>query len=159
MYETHRLTSGLLLAAVVAAGCTTTGTGFGSTASGTDPVTFQWKSSDSVSGDMSATLADGKTYTGQFFQITSETTVDTLGPLWAGWGPRWRRGGWYDWDAGPEFVTHYSGRIVANLTSPDNAHLRCWFQLVHPSEGLAGGGHGECQMPDGQHIDAQFPKA
>jgi len=150
---------GLLLGAALAAGCTTTGTGFGSTAKGTEPVTFEWKSSGSVSGEMSATLSDGKAYTGQFFQITSETTVDDLGPLWAGWGPGWRRAGWYDWDPGPEFVTHYSGRVVANLISPDSTHLRCRFQLVHPSAGMAGGGRGECELPDGQHIDAEFPKA
>jgi hypothetical protein len=108
---------------------------------------------------MTATESDGKTYTGQFFQITSDTTVDTLGPLWAGWGPGWRRGGWYDWNAGPEFVTHYSGRVVANLATPDGTHMRCKFQLVHPSDGMAGGGRGECQMPGGNSIDATFPHA
>jgi hypothetical protein len=108
---------------------------------------------------MTATESDGKTFSGQFFQITSDTTVDTLGPLWAGWGPGWRRNGWYDWNAGPEFVTHYSGRVVANLATPDGAHMRCKFQLIHPSDGMAGGGRGACQMPDGNTIDATFPKA
>jgi len=61
------------------------GTGFGSTASARTGQ-LQWKSSDSVSGSMNATLSDGQTFTGQFFQITSDTTVDNLGPLWAGWG-------------------------------------------------------------------------
>jgi len=28
---------------------------------------------------MNATLSDGQTFTGQFFQITSDTTVDNLG--------------------------------------------------------------------------------
>jgi len=157
---THPLRkTAVLLAVIVAAGCTTTGTGSGSTASGADRVSFSWKSSDSVSGTMTATLADGKTYTGQFLQITRDTTVDDLGPLWVGWGPGSRRGGWYDWDAGPEFVTHYSGRVVANLSTPDYAHMRCRFQLVHPEEGMAGGGQGECQMPDGLTIDADFPHA
>jgi hypothetical protein len=153
------LTAGLWLGAALAAGCTTTGTGFGSTASGADPVTVGWSSSDAVSGSMTATLADGKGYSGQFFQITSNTTVDNLAPLWVGWGPVWGLGGWSDWNAGPQFVTHYSGRVVANLSSPDGTHLRCRFQLVHPSDGMAGGGRGECQLPDGQKIDAQFPKA
>src|SRR5438094_551255 len=44
---------------LVAAGCTTMGAGTGSTPSGTDKVTFSWKSSDSVSGAMSASLSDG----------------------------------------------------------------------------------------------------
>jgi hypothetical protein len=155
---------GLPLLAALMAGCTTMGTGFGSTATGASPVNFSWKSSDSVSGSMSAMLSNGKTFTGQFFQITSDTTVDNLGPLWAGWGGYGgRRGGWGGdwgfWDAGPEFVTHYSGKVVANLISPDGQHMRCNFQLVHPSGGMAGGGRGQCQLPQGKTIDTNFPKA
>jgi len=158
---THRTVKlGLPLLLALAAGCITMGTGFGSTASGADPVTFSWKSSDSVSGTMSATLTDGKKYSGQFFEITNDTRVDNLGPLWTGWSPGWRRFGGFDyWDAGPSFVTHYSGRVVANLGTPSGAHMRCKFQLAHPSEGMAGGGRGQCQMPDGKSIDATFPTA
>jgi len=76
---------GLPLLVTLAAGCTTMGTGTGSDALGADPVSFSWKSSDSVSGTMDATLSDGKTYSGQFFQITKQTTVDSVGPLWSGW--------------------------------------------------------------------------
>jgi hypothetical protein len=152
---------GLPLLVALAAGCTTMGTGFGSTASGSNPVNFSWKSSDSVSGTMSAALSNGTTFSGQFFQITDDTTVDNLGPLWAGWGGgRGRWGGdWGYWDAGPEFVTHYSGRVLANLTAADGKHMRCTFQLVHPSDGMAGGGRGECQLPKGKTIDATFPRA
>ena len=149
--------SGLLLLTVLAAGCTTMGTGIGSTATGTNPVNFSWKSTDGVSGTMNATVPDGVTFEGQFFQITSDTTVDTLGPLWDGWGPGWRRGGWAYWDAGPEFATHYTGKVVANLSAADGKHMRCTFQLVHPSDGMAGGGAGGCQMPSGKGIDATFP--
>jgi hypothetical protein len=157
----HRtLKLGLPLLLALATGCTTIGTGFGSTASGSDPVTFSWKSSDPVSGSMSATLTDGKIYSGQFFEITKDTRVDNLGPLWTGWHPGWGRFGGFDyWDAGPSFVTHYSGRVVANLGTPGGAHMRCKFQLAHPSEGMAGGGRGQCQMPDGKTIDATFPTA
>jgi hypothetical protein len=156
---TNRLLLAVIpLAIALAAGCTTMGSGFGSTAAGTNPVSFTWKSSDDVSGSMTA-LAQGKTYTGQFFQITSDTTVDQLGPLWTGWGRGGRLGPWYDWDAGPQFVTHYSGKVVANLSEPGGAHMRCRFQLVHPADGRAGGGRGECQLPDGARIDAQFPQA
>jgi hypothetical protein len=153
---------GLPLLVALAAGCTTMGTGFGSTASGANPVNFSWKSSDSVSGSMNASLSDGKTYTGQFFQITSDTTVDNLGPLWTGWGGYGGRGwggDWGFWNSGPEFVTHYSGRVVANLATPDGEHMRCKFQLVHPQDGMAGGGTGQCQLPKGNTIDATFPKA
>jgi hypothetical protein len=151
---------GLPLLFVLAAGCTTMGTGFGSTASGSSPVTFNWKSSDSVSGTMNARLSNGAAFAGRFFQITSNTSVDTLGPLWAGWGRRglWA-GDWGYWDAGPEFVTHYSGRVLANLDGPGGEHMRCKFRLVDPAGGMAGGGQGECQLPDGKSIEATFPKA
>jgi hypothetical protein len=151
----------LVLGTVLETGCTTTGIGFGSTPSSHNAVTFSWKSADDVSGSMTASLASGTIYTGQFFQITRNMTVATLDPLWAGGGPRWNMGGRGDWqwNRGPDFVTRYSGRVVANLATADGAHMRCRFQLVHPSDGMAGGGQGECQMPDGQRIDAQFPKA
>jgi len=150
---------GLPLAVILATGCTTMGTGVGSTASGANPVNFTWKSSDTESGTMNAMLSDGKTYTGRFFQITSDTTADNLGPLWAGWGPGLRRGDWGYWDSGPEFVTHYTGRVVANLAGTKGEHMRCTFQLVHPSTGMEGGGSGQCQMPDHKTIDATFPSA
>jgi hypothetical protein len=160
-YSTMRL--GVPLLVVLAAGCTTMGTGFGSTDSGAIPVNFTWKSSDSVSGSMNATLSDGKTFAGQFYQITSDTTIDNLGPLWAGWDGYGRRGYWGGdwgfWDAGPEFITQYSGKVVANLSSSDGKHMRCKFQLVHPSDGMVGGGRGQCQMPQGTTIETTFPKA
>jgi hypothetical protein len=37
--------------------------------------------------------------------------------------------------------------------------MRCKFQLAHPSDGMAGGGSGQCQMPGGETIDATFPAA
>jgi hypothetical protein len=77
----HRLlTAALLVTVACAAGCATMGTGSGSTASGTRPVTFKWKSSDDVSGSITATLARGKTYAGKYFQVTRETDVSDLGP-------------------------------------------------------------------------------
>ncbi|MDB6100768.1 MAG: hypothetical protein JWO52_767, partial [Gammaproteobacteria bacterium] len=51
------------------------------------------------------------------------------------------------------------GKVVANLSAPDGLHMRCNFQLVHPSDGMAGGGRGQCQLPKGNTIDATFPKA
>ena len=151
---------GLPLLAAIAAGCTSMGTGVGSTPSGADPVSFSWKSSDPVSGTMTATLSDGKAYSGQFFQITKDTTVNSVGPLWSGWSPGWGGwDGWEGWGAEPStsFITHYSGRVVANLGAPGGEHMRCKFQLAHPSDGMAGGGRGQCQMPDGKTIDATFP--
>jgi hypothetical protein len=152
----------LPLLATLAAACTTTGTGFGSTAAGASPVSFSWTSSDTVSGTMNAVVSNGTVYSGQFFQITSDTTVDSVGPLWSGWHAGWRgMGGWEYWNATPTpgFITHYTGRVVANLTAPSGQHMRCSFQLAHPSSGMAGGGRGRCQMPDAKTIDATFPIA
>lgn len=69
----------LPLLVAMAAGCTTMGTGTGSTPSGANAATFDWKSSDGVSGTINATLSGGKTYSGQYFQITKDTTVDDDG--------------------------------------------------------------------------------
>jgi hypothetical protein len=96
----------LALLAAIAAGCTTTGTGVGATPSGGSRTTFSWKSSDGVSGTMTATTSGGQIYSGQYFQITKDTTVDSLGSLWypnwggrGGWGGRVGWGGWGYWDA------------------------------------------------------------
>jgi hypothetical protein len=102
---------------------------------------------------MTATMSGGPTYSGQYFQITKDTTVDSIGPLWyPGWGGR---GAW----GAPDFITQYTGRVVANLAAPNGAQMRCLFQLVHPSDGMNGGGIGQCQLPDGTTIDATFPSA
>lgn len=156
MIERALLIPSISMFFLLVAGCTTMGTGYGTTAAGTNPVHFHWTSSDGVSGTMYATLADGSVYAGTYFQITDNTTVDTLGPLWDGWGPGWGFGGWDDWDTGSDFVTHYSGRVVANLADHEGKHIRCKFQLVHPSNGMAGGGQGDCQLSDGKTIDTSF---
>jgi len=143
--------------------CTTTGTGAGQLtgASGQDqPVTFTWTSKDGGnSGSMMASLP-GKSYQGRFFQITQQTSVDTLTPLWGHW-----RHGWNDWPywsspMGPDipstqFITHYSGKVVATLDAGDD-HMRCRFHLVEPARGMSGGGEGECQLSAGRAVHARF---
>ena len=42
---------------------------------------------------MTATLPDGTTYSGRYFQITHATTVDSVAPLWFGWHSGWRGAG------------------------------------------------------------------
>src|ERR1700685_2103819 len=73
--NSHRFQWVLALLAAIAAGCTTTGTGVGSTASGGSPTTFSWKSSDGTSGSMTAAMTGGQTYSGQYFQSTKDTPV------------------------------------------------------------------------------------
>jgi hypothetical protein len=140
--------------------CTTSGTGGGELVSPSGqqrPVTFTWTSNDGgITGTMTAQLPDG-TYQGRFFQITQETRLETLGPLWERWPY-----GWSDWPYGigmapypDSFMTHYSGKVVATLQSGDK-YMRCRFQLIQPSRGMAGGGEGECQLSQGGTIRANF---
>src|SRR5258708_2470608 len=136
---------GLPLLAALAAGCATAGVGSGATVSGDNPVNFTWNSAVGTSGTMNATLPDGSSYNGPFFEITDETSVDSIGPLWYGWHAGWRGAPYWDDSATPDFITHYSGRVVANLAAPDGEHMRCSFELVHPRNGMSGGGSGQCQ--------------
>jgi len=148
------LRAGFLLIVGLAAGCATIRTGSGSEVSGTNPVNFSWTSSGNVSGSMTATLANGETFTGEFFQITSSST-DELGPQ----GPLWHQEG--PNDVGPELqhVAHYTGRVVAELSGLDGAQMQCRFKLMRPLDGMSGGASGECKLPDGLNINAQFPAA
>lgn len=150
----------LALAVGLMAGCATSGTGMGNLRGGGDmSANFTWASTGDRTGTMTASLSTGKTFSGQFFQITSETQMDSIRPLWYGWSRGWR--GWGYWGPEPDmaFITHYSGRVVANLADANGEHARCHFQLIHPREGMVGGGEGECQLPNGQTIDATFPRA
>jgi len=137
--------------------CTTMGTGSGSL--GSQPVSFAWKSTvGGTTGRMSATLTDGRTFSGPYLQVTSEARTDDFAPMWIGWGYGWR-----DWDREPypdtEFTTLYSNRVMANLKSSDGQRMRCHFDLSHPSEGMSGGGLGQCQLQNGGTVDAVFPSA
>jgi hypothetical protein len=160
--KSHRLEWIIVLLAAIAAGCSNAGTGFGTTLSGASRTAFVWKSTDEVSGTLIATVAGGKTYSGRYFQITKDTTVENIGPLWAGWGGRGGpSGGWDYWnvDASPEFITHYTARVVANLVEPGGSHMRCQLELRRPLDGMIDGAFGECQLPDGTTIDVNFPAA
>jgi hypothetical protein len=143
---------GFLLVVGLAVGCASTRTGSGSTVPGTNAAKFSWTGSGNVSGSMAAMFANGGTFTGRFFQITSSLT-DELGPQ----GPIWHQEGPYD--VGPElqYVPHYTGRVEANLSRSDGVQMRCRFNLMRPVDGMAGGARGECQPSDGLSVDAQFP--
>src|SRR6266850_1045447 len=117
------LGASLALGAVTTA-CTTMGTGTGSLGADDKPVSFAWKSTDGgTSGTMSATLADGKTFSGAYVQPTNTTRTDEFAPMWVGWNY-----GWPDWTWGglpaTAFTTQYSGRVMANLQSSDGGRRR-----------------------------------
>lgn len=151
--------SWLILLPLVLAACQTAGTGSGNVRGTQKPVAFTWQSTDSVSGNITATFGSGEVFKGTYFQITSDTRVDRLDPLWYGWNRRYR--GWRHWarNPGPDFIKTYSGRVLANLHSDDGDHMRCRFTLISPSRGMAGGGEGRCQLSEsGSEINAEFPR-
>jgi hypothetical protein len=115
-------------------------------------VKFSWASSGNVSGSITATLANGETFTGPFLQITS-TLTDELGSQ----GPIWHQEGLYDVGPALQYVAHYSGRVVADLSRSNGEQMRCRFELMRPVDGMAGGARGECRLPDGLSVHAQFP--
>src|SRR4051812_37521220 len=148
-------------AAFSLAACQTAGTGSGNVNGSRKPVAFTWESTDSVSGNITATFGTGRVFRGTYFQITTDTRVDRLQPLWDGWGRPFRRNAWRYWgpDTGPEFVKNYSGRVLANLHTDDGEHMRCRFTLISPSRGMAGGGEGRCEMSESnREISAEFPR-
>ena len=155
LWRTARATV-LAAAAWALAACTTSGIGQGASPSGALTATFAWEAEGPTRGAMTAMLSTGETYRGPFFQITRETRIEELHPLWVGWAGRGR---WHRWGAwGPEEfrATQYTGRVLANLAGP-RGQMRCNFRLIRPSSGMAGGGAGRCQLPDGAIIHADFP--
>jgi hypothetical protein len=158
------------LAAMAIGACTTTGFGTGQSTTGNVSATFNWTETEGTHGSMIARLSDGEAFQGQFFQITSESQVTDFGPLWNGWGPGfgwhsrfgrfgrfgWGWGGWGAWGPDEATITQYSGQVLANLQGP-GGFMRCHFTLMRPSYGISGGGVGQCQLPSGLIINAQFP--
>lgn len=160
----YHLIAASALVLMIMAGCTTTGIGHGEmTAPGkpAESVLFSWKSMDGgISGTMMARLPHA-VYEGKFFQITRQTQNVTLAPMWNGWIE-----GWGDWPyrrypysypyTATQFITYYSGKVVANLETNDGQYMRCRFHLANPASGMTGGGQGECQLSGGRSINAIF---
>jgi len=153
----------LLVGAGVALGaCTSMGGGSGFAAPGNEAVNFSWKSDDGsgTSGRMSATLADGTIFSGDYLEVTRQAASPEIEPEWN----RWDRvvSDLTTEEAMPAFglanPTLYSGRVLANLRSGDGQSMRCRFHLNVPSEGMAGGGQGKCDLPNGGSVDAVFPR-
>ncbi len=148
------------IAATVLGACTTTGVGSGDVVKTGAPVQFTWKSLDGgLTGTMTATVPDNGVFTGKFVQISSTTEIESLGPLWGGWAPGWND--WPYWGPGPDvynaaqFVTRYSGKVLVNLQNGPGTRMRCRLLLTFPSQGMSGGGDGECQI-NGATIAARF---
>lgn len=150
-----------VLCALAACSTISSGTGVGSTLKGELKTSLSWTAKGDRSGTMTAQVSNGETYTGTYFQITRDTRIDDLSPLWNGWdsprwGSWWGMGPWVPWRPSTGFVTTYSGHVVANLEGPNGTHMRCRLDLMSPTAGMAGGGQGQCQLPGGDTIDTNF---
>lgn len=131
-------------------------------------VPFTWSSDTegAHSGQMQTTLPDGESFSGQFHQITENTTAQTLDGFYGSWygdpwgGPDWWwDGDWPYYDAPVEYIRYYTGRVVAVLDSEQGKSMRCQFRLDEPDRGMKGGGQGNCQVSNGEHITAVFAAA
>lgn len=122
------------------------------------PITMNFETQRfGAGGTINTELPSGEYFTGRYLQVTSDTTADSFGPGWVGWGP-WGPG-WSDWGGGADyatFVQNYSGKVIATLFGDRKNTMRCRFQLANPPDGMAGGGVGECQVTNGDVIQAQF---
>lgn len=154
----------LAVSSLTLTACETTGgggTGSGNVRGTNKPVAFTWQGEDSDSGDITATFGSGRVFKGRYYQITRDTRVDRLDPLWDGWSRSSGRDSWRYWDADShsDFVKTYGGRVLANLHASDGEHMRCRFTLTSPQRGMAGGGEGRCQMSESRkEINAEFDR-
>lgn len=127
-------------------------------------VSFTWESTHGPhSGKIQTTLPDGESFSGQFHEITSGTTVATLDGFYRSWyGGPWSRydwtwgGDWPYYDYADEYITYYTNRVVAILDGDRGTTMRCNFKLDDPSRGMKGGGQGDCQLSTGERITAVF---
>lgn len=141
--------------------CAATGTRAGSSASGQKPLTVVWQGANGASrGTMHATLADGRTFTGTYLQVTSQTPSVSAPPELE----RERNYGWPDWTWGsPETSSTtapaalYPAAVVADLASAEGTRMHCRFRLNDANAGMKGGGHGQCQVEDDGTLEAVLP--
>jgi hypothetical protein len=154
-----------LLPALILAACGHEGAGTGdlqpaqATSGGEQTVgqvAFAWKSGgDFTSGDITAQLVDGRTFTGTYLQLTATSTATAFAPYYNAWtSPGWGAPGM--WYAGTPtttaFLTRYSGQVLAHLRAPSGQKMRCQFLLKQPEAGLEGGAKGDCQLSTGESV-------
>jgi hypothetical protein len=154
-------TAALAMLALSACETTAGGTGSGNVRGSQRPVAFTWQSESDHAGDITATFNSGRVFKGEYFQITGDTHVDRLDPLWDGWETADHHGDWRYWDADSrsDFIRAYRGRVLANLKAENGEYMRCRFTLRDPGRGMSGGGSGRCQLSDTpREINAEFPR-
>lgn len=149
------------------AGCATSGTGRGLLEATGKPgeapgsVQFVWRAEpDATNGTISATLPDGRVFSGRFVSETSATRVSSGGdPFLGSYGYTWPGSYgrsdapyWIHSGGGSTIVRTYTGRVSAVLVEPGGERMSCEFELTRPTEGPAAGGSGACQTSGGEQI-------
>ena len=154
-----------LVSLVALGGCATSGTGVGTLQATGKPgdapgsVEFDWRAdADATHGTISATLPDGRVFSGPFVSEASVTHTTELGGA-DGYGydtpgVYGRRDGpyWIYSDTGTTASRSYTGRVTAVLEEPGGERMACEFHLAEPTEGPAGGGTGACRLSGGEQI-------
>jgi hypothetical protein len=152
------------LALLAIAGCSHEGSGSGTlekpvagSTSGSEAggaIDFNWHSgADGSRGNIEAVAQDGRTFEGTYVQPSAVMRTDDFTPYWDAWSNMsW--GVAAPWYVGSqdEFITSYSGKALAHLTSADGTRMRCTFVLREPVSGLAGGGEGDCQLSTNERV-------
>ena len=145
------------VALAMLSGCATQSTQPGAS-NDREPVHISWTASVAVaSGEMNATLADGRQFSGSFVQMASDRLV-APGRIWVGWRYAWRDSSWDGFGAAPSLEMIHRGEVVANLKGPRGERMRCRFTLSNQDAGMAGGGRGACQLAEGGTVEAIFPR-
>src|SRR6186997_10322 len=101
------------LAVLALAACETpngAGTGSGNVRGTQKPVAFTWQSHDNDSGDITATFGSGRVFKGAYVQVSRDSRVESLDPLWDGWEAPRSRNAWRYWNASSrsEFIRENS---------------------------------------------------
>lgn len=122
------------------------------------PVTMNFQANRfGPGGTINVELPSGEYFTGRWVQVMPDTSAAAFGPGGVGWGP-WPPG-WGDWGGGrtfESFVQAYAGDVAATLFGDRKNTMRCRFRLTNQPDGMSGGGSGECQITNGDVIQAQF---
>src|SRR5262249_29654065 len=106
-----------------------------------------------------ATLDNGRSYRGKFYQITGATSISSLNPLWEGYEP-W----WMDWGGdgyaygGPDYVAHYTGRVLAILTDGKEDRMPCRLLLADAAAEMGCGCRGHSRLLIGSVFGADLPR-
>ena len=108
--------SALAFSLLIMVGCKSTGSGTGASNTGDVHAQFTWQQSEATSGTLTAIVSypggSQETYSGKFYQITRNSTVESLGPLWSPWHP-----GWGGWVAGAPNPTRNLSRTIRATSS------------------------------------------